>query len=96
VQAFAERIGDDQFIELCRQLRVPAKSEICLDPVLERGQPHLAESFHHRPHELEVSQIGKHRTPPRAQSRGQLARSLRKLSSGEQGPAPPDARLELH
>ncbi len=44
-QTFAVWMLEDQALELGHRLRVPAKLEICLHAILERGQAQLSETF---------------------------------------------------
>jgi hypothetical protein len=65
----------DELLELAGDGRMPAECEVCVDPVLERREPCLAEARDRGLGEVLVAQVGERRAAPNAQRLAEESRA---------------------
>ena len=91
-QALSQRVLARQRLQLADELVVAADREIGVDPVLERGQPQLAEPRDLALDERLVGQVGQRRPAPQRERRAQLLRRRRGIRAVGLGDEPLKAR----
>jgi hypothetical protein len=82
-QTLPERVFVHEPLDLCDQLEMTTKRQLCVDPVLERGEVELLESRDRGPGEGLVCKIGQRRTAPQLQGPSQARRRRRGIAASE-------------
>jgi hypothetical protein len=81
LQAFAQRMGGGERLELREYVGVPGQGEVGVDPVFGGGQSELVEAGRRDWGERSIGEVGERRTAPEglglAQQRGRLDRPTR-------------------
>ena len=80
-RSLAERVGRDERGELLEDLRMPAESEVGLDPVLERGEPQLLEPVRSLCRERLACEVGQRGPAPLGERSPQQLGSPREVAA---------------